>query len=1353
MTPRECRLRPRSRPKAERLEARELLSVAGTIDPTYGANGLNTVPVITPTQDTSRPVTAQETASAAGPGGQVDVAGVLFQGGQEYLTLVQIRPDGTRDPNFGYFGQATVATPGFQANAAFVLPDGKILLAGGVAGNTVVNEASLASFGTVRFNANGSLDATYGTGGFALNPATKPNGKTPLVARLAQATIQPDGKVVLAGVAKVVPAGVFDPTGSGSYGPFVARVNVDGTPDATFGTGGEVFVPHVMLNNFSTTEEATSGLALQPGGQIIVLGSVEDGFQPGRGSFQIPHVDGFAIRLGANGTYDPSFGGVTTQASGVVFLPNPSNVANGAAVVQPGGQILVAGTTLTHLNADGTPDAAFGPGGVSFYHLQFGVTQAIAQPDGKIVLLGVAPNPNGTSDPSGIEAAFRLNADLTPDPSFGNTATPGLGLDKVSGVGYVATSAALLSDGNIFVSGTRTGQPAPILSFAGARLLTRGTPGPGDPSQAAGALDPSYGVAGLASEPVAAGTQLPASAGYLPYSAAAVDAAARPSDGKLVVAGSVFDTTASSLTSSNQAFATLAQFNLDGTIDASFGGGGREFFAGYDAAAVAIQPDGKILLAVNPATGFGGTTNLAGVYRLFPNGLIDNLFHFVADDQNNGFAPIPGTTASNFRIAKVTVQPDGKIVVAGSGAAPTGGDGFAFARLNADGSPDTTFGASAGAGLSAPGFEFVPFTINRATIDRVAGVALQPDGKIVAVGSAANGTFGPRLGAAPSVPYFDAVALRLNADGSLDATFGGAAAAGKVILPIAPAVNPPGGTDAAGAVALQPGGQVLVLVDATGVVRLKPDGTVDAGFGFGGTIFTAPSTSLLVQPDGKIVTAGALNASASTYFKGIPAVSRFTADGSIDATFGSPSTPGVSTLPLAQFGVVAAALEFDGNILLAGNVPDPSFNNPMVNAFAATRALGQASHITPPPASPPPPVSPPPVSPPPVSPPPVSPPPVSPPPVSPPPVSPPPVSPPPPPARPQPPADFDGSGRSNLTVYLTSIGAFASRPTNGGPDVITPFGIPGAGQTIPAPGDYDGSGRTEFAAYLPATGVYAYRPAGGGPDVLVPFGLPGAGRTIPTPGDYQGLGKDNLAVYLPVIGSFAIRPFGGAPDLVIPFGVAGPGQSIPAVADYFGTGRSDIAVYLPSIGAFAIRPPGGGPDQIIPFGVAGAGQSIPVPGDYDGSGRAELAVYVPSLGVFAYRPANGGPDVVVAFGTANDGTVPVPGDYTGVGHAELAVYDPTYGTFAYRPGRGGADVIARFGEAGAGRSLAVAAPELSFLPPVASSSSVSALAAGPVATVQAASVAVATPKGPAALASRRPGRPPVTQPDPARKPG
>ena len=496
--------------------------------------------------------------------------------------------------------------------------------------------------------------------------------------------------------------------------------------------------------------------------------------------------------------------------------------------------------------------------------------------------------------------------------------------------------------------------------------------------------------------------------------------------------------------------------------------------------------------------------------------------------------------------------------------------------------------------------------------------------------------------------------------------------------------------------AIQPDGKIVLAGSNDVVTRLESNGTYDLGFGTDGQA-TIPAVTpgvdetldgLVLQPDGKIVASGYffVNSADNTSTVITTVMIRFNADGTLDSGFGNSSTPGMTQLnPGANsFEGGAIALQPNGRILVSGNVTATSGATTTYES-GLVRVLGASSLA----------------------------------------------------ANQQPAADYDASGKSDLAIYIPSLGEFIYRPTTpGSADVVVPFGGAGAGQTIPAPGDYDGSGQTEIAAYLPAFGLYAYRPANGRPDVVEPFGAAGAGQTIPAPGDYTGTGKDDLAIYLPSIGAFAIRPADGGPDEIIPFGLAGAGASIPVPGDYDGSGRTEIAVYMPSLAEFAYRPANGGPDVLVPFGLAGAGQTLPAPGDYDGSGKTEIAAYLPSLGIFAYRPGNGGGDVLTPFGAPNDGTVPVPGDYSGSGHDDIAIFDPTSAVFAYRPAGGGADVLTAFGIAGAGQTLPAAAS-----PSLAVSGTLSAQAAiVPGAASPASSNSQAVPSGPLGATPRRVGR-------------
>jgi len=198
------------------------------------------------------------------------------------------------------------------------------------------------------------------------------------------------------------------------------------------------------------------------------------------------------------------------------------------------------------------------------------------------------------------------------------------------------------------------------------------------------------------------------------------------------------------------------------------------------------------------------------------------------------------------------------------------------------GSLDTSFGAAGGKVLIPAG----------ASDDYAFAMALQPDGKIVAVGRAAENRT-------------DFAVMRLERDGALDTTFGPSTSPGKVLTDFA------GSSDIAYAVAVQPDGKIVVagntIVAGSGldfaVARYNADGSLDTTFGQGGKLTTAFSAdsdtayALLLQPDGKIVVGGDCNQGSSG--TGIDyALARYNTDGTLDATFGSG---GKLTTALAAF--------------------------------------------------------------------------------------------------------------------------------------------------------------------------------------------------------------------------------------------------------------------------------------------------------------------------------------------------------------------------------------------------------------------------------------------------------------------
>jgi uncharacterized delta-60 repeat protein len=294
---------------------------------------------------------------------------------------------------------------------------------------------------------------------------------------------------------------------------------------------------------------------------------------------------------------------------------------------------------------------------------------------------------------------------------------------------------------------------------------------------------------------------------------------------------------------------------------------------------VAIQADGKIVLA-----GIAGDD--AAVYRLNANGSLDPTFG------RNGRVTIDSGRSEVG--AAVAIQPDGKIVVAGSsgpGGADAGDSDVVVYRLEANGALDGTFGVNGTVKLDGGAIE-----VGRA-------MALQPDGRILVAGI----TIG--VGGA------DAVVYRLAANGSLDATFG---RNGKVIVD-------GGQNEVAFAMALQPDGRIVVGGATSGigpahadalVYRLAPNGSLDNTFGRNGTVKLDSGgveqvNGVAIQANGKIVLAGSTTRSSQAV------VYRLAPSGARDTAFG-----GGGELELAVGGIDTAnavALDRLGRIILAGS--------------------------------------------------------------------------------------------------------------------------------------------------------------------------------------------------------------------------------------------------------------------------------------------------------------------------------------------------------------------------------------------------------------------------------------------------
>ena len=381
------------------------------------------------------------------------------------------------------------------------------------------------------------------------------------------------------------------------------------------------------------------------------------------------------------------------------------------------------------------------------------------QLNGRIVVVGRASTRQGY----GRFAVIRYRPDGALDRSFGGD---GIVTTDLTAREDAATGVAIQPDGKIVVVGIATGARGRA-RFAVVRYERNG------------ALDGTFGDDGAMTVRVAAGGNDDAS-----------DVAIGP-DGKIVVVG----------TTSALREIAVARIDPTGGLDPTFDGDGKVTWAPGDGfaygSAVALQPDGRIVVAGQSWTesAFDGIV----VLRYEPEGTLDEAFG------TDGVATAEftaGTDGGGDGAGGVALQPDGKIVVAGDAGGPAEYTSrFGLARFGDDGALDATFG---GDGTVRTNFTKLD--------DSARNLAIQPDGKIVAVGVAGFGW--------DSLSTF--ALARYEADGSLDDTFGDG---GKLRTPFGGA-GPGGLIDILGAraaaVELQPDGRIVVAgeVDRANVDRL-----------------------------------------------------------------------------------------------------------------------------------------------------------------------------------------------------------------------------------------------------------------------------------------------------------------------------------------------------------------------------------------------------------------------------------------------------------------------------------------------------------------------------------------------------
>lgn len=658
------------------------------------------------------------------------------------------------------------------------------------------------------------------------------------------------------------------------------------------------------------------------------------------------------------------------------------------------------------------------------------------------------------------------------------------------------------------------------------------------------------------------------------------------------------------------------QAQTPGSLDTAFGTGGKITTANQSAQAMVIQPDGKIVVA-GFAVATGGNINFALV-RYQANGSLDTTF-------GTGGKVTTDFFGFNDQVFGLALQTDGKILAVGfaqTGPAFNTGD-FALARYNANGSLDETFGTS--------GRQTTDFFEEDFNEDLAYKVLVQPDGKIVVVGSSQNQMV-------PGAPASLVVLTRYHADGSLDEEFG---TDGKVINTFGvtytrahTAVLEPDGkivtagyanvlgsgsdfaiaryktngqldetfgtggiytndiaatADIAEAMVRQPDGRFVVVGRANqantnsnfAVARYLNDGHLDPSFDTDGKLTTDFSAgvndwarSVVIQPDGKIVVAGlVLGAGTERDF----ALARYHANGALDQSFGTGGKMTTDFFGLSD-QVNAAAVHTNGRIVVAG-IARQTDNG---TSIALARYFTTSAHALAP-------------------------------------------------------SDFDGDGKSDVAAFRPSDGGWYALQSSDNSLRAQAFGL--STDRI-APGDYDGDGKVDLVVFR--SGIWYMLNSSDNAFRAVQFGIQ---TDVPVAGDYDGDGRTDIAVFRE--GAWHILQSSNQAYRAEQFGLA---TDKPVAGDYDGDGKTDLAVFRPAGASWYVLQSSDGGFRAAQFGIE---TDRPVQGDYDGDGRTDFAVYRPAGGAWYIEQTTGG-FRAEQFGLATD--MPAPGDYDGDGRLDIAVF-------------------------------------------------------------------------------------------------
>lgn len=675
------------------------------------------------------------TALLIEPSGRIVIAG----GAEEGIALARLLPSGQLDTAFS--GDGWLVKQVSHSDTAYGIarqPNGQILVVGTSLVSLVYNNINF-DMSVMRINTNGSIDAAFGNSGLAYvnflsSTYSRDQGRG--------IAVQADGKIVISGSV---------------YGNFseytgVARLSSNGVLDPDFGSEGRVRVPvnldyassnivplsdgRLLVSNYqgvlALTSQGTLDVSFDGDGIVFANGTVQAMTRQSDGAILLGgyFLNGFAVkRLQANGATDSTFSG-----DGVAMaIMGPSNDTATHSSMQADGKIVVVGGgflgfEIARYLANGQLDADFSGDGLvtisfgeEFYDIR--ATSVVIQADGRVVVAGSMRESNNSSTYSRM-ALVRLNVDGTLDTSFAND---GVRMTELTGVAE-ANSVLMQPDGKIVVAGMWNDH-ATVLRF-----------------NSDGSYDNRFSGDGIVS---------------MATDASVISSIVLQPDGRILAAGNVRPS--SFITTSYASVLMMARFNSNGSLDSSFGINGKMVDPSSpqrSADDVSLLPDGRFVV-VGDANIFrqGSESSKLAVTRYNANGSIDGTFGTRTIDQ------IETSSTNNFEGyvtrswgAALVRQSDGKVVVAGYSD-----QRMVAARLNEDGSLDSSFGGDGIADVSAIG-ESV----------RATNVLVDPDGQLVLTGSIRGNTpAGPendfylaRL-SNNNVPSYSTT-VRINAQGNVE---------------------------------------------------------------------------------------------------------------------------------------------------------------------------------------------------------------------------------------------------------------------------------------------------------------------------------------------------------------------------------------------------------------------------------------------------------------------------------------------------------------------------------------------------------------------------------------------------------